>query len=334
MPAPDADSSDESDGLTYAAAGVDIDASEAATTALLDGVGTVVDTDYAGVLEVGDKYLGLTTDGVGTKLLVADAIETYDTIGIDCIAMNVNDLVAMGIDPVGFVDYLAIETPDPAVTDPLGAGLATGAKRAGVQLLGGETAVLPELIAGFDLAGAAVGLAPTDAVFDGTAQPGDALVGVPASGIHSNGLTLARQAITDRAGYTYSDPFPPAPDQTIGEVLLEPTRIYTDLLAPFRAHAVRGAAHITGGGFENLTRLGEYQYLIDDPLPTLPVFRFIQESGSITDAEMYRTFNMGTGFVAAVPAEHADALAGAVDGRVIGSVIDGQTGVSVRGISL
>lgn len=322
---------DSEDGLSYADTGVDIAESEAATAALLDAVGNVVETEYAGMVALDDQYLALATDGVGTKLLVADAVEDYSTIGIDCIAMNVNDLVAAGVRPVAFVDYLAVDAPSETMTEQIGEGLATGAERAGISLLGGETAVLPEVINGFDLAGACVGLAPTDAVFPGSAEPGDALVGVPSSGIHSNGLTLARTAITQTHAYT--DPFPPAPERTIAEELLEPTRIYTDLLDPLRAHETHAAAHITGGGWTNLLRMGDYQYRITDPFTPQPVFSFVQDCGDVTDAEMHRTFNMGTGFVAAVPPAEAEDLASAIDGRVIGQVESG-TGVEIRGLTL
>ncbi len=321
---------DEDEGLTYAAAGVDIEESEEATSALL-GAFESFDTDaYAGLLETEAGYLALATDGVGTKLLVARALDEYDTIGIDCVAMNVNDLVAMGVRPLGFVDYLAIDEPDDAVTAGIGEGLARGAERAGTALLGGETAVLPEIVDGFDLAGACVGMASEDDLLTDETQPGDKLVGVPSSGIHSNGLTLARTAATREHAYT--DPLPTNPDRSIGAALLEPTRIYTDLLDPLRRHA-RAAAHITGGGWTNLGRLGSHRYVIDDPLPAQPIFEFIQESGEITDREMHRTYNMGTGFVAAVPENAADAFVAASGGSVIGHVAEGAA-VEIRGVSL
>jgi len=326
---PTADADDE--GLTYSEAGVDIAESEAATAALLDAVGNVVDTEYAGMLEVGDQYLALATDGVGTKLMVAEAIGDYSTIGIDCIAMNVNDLVAAGVEPLAFVDYLAVEEPGETLAEQVGEGLAAGAEEAGIALLGGETAVMPDVIRGFDLAGACVGMAGQDEVFPGEAQPGDALVGVPSSGVHSNGLTLAREAITRE--HEYDDPFPPDPDRTIGEVLLEPTRLYTDLLGPMRDHGVHAAAHVTGGGWTNVERMGAFRYEVTDPWPIQPVFEFVQECGDVSDAEMHRTFNMGTGFVAAVPAERAEDLAMAVGGRVVGRVEAGE-GVGIRGLEL
>ena len=329
----DGDDSDER--LTYADAGVDIDASEAATAALISAVGgeesDASEGAYAGLLDIGDRYLALATDGVGTKLLVAEALGDYSTIGIDCIAMNANDLVAAGVRPVAFVDYLAVDDPEETFAEQVGAGLAAGADDAGLELLGGETAVMPEVISGLDLAGTCAGLAAKDAVFEGTAQPGDALVGWRSSGIHSNGLTLARKATTRK--HEYSDPCPFGEYETIGEALLEPTRIYTELLSPMRAHDVRTAAHITGGGWTNLERLGDWRYEIDDPFEAQPVFEFVQREGDVSDAEMHRTFNMGTGFVAAIPPADARALASATDGRVIGSVEEGSE-VAIRGLSL
>jgi phosphoribosylformylglycinamidine cyclo-ligase len=317
--------------LTYSDAGVDIEKSEAATAALLDAVGNVVDSEYAGLLDIGDQYLGLATDGVGTKLLVAEALEDYSTVGIDCIAMNANDLVAAGVDPVAFVDYLAVEEPSETFSEQVGEGLAAGAEAAGLSLLGGETAVMPDVIRGLDLAGTCAGLVDKEKTFDGEASPGDALVGFPSSGIHSNGLTLARTAVTRE--YEYTDPFPPNPDRSVGEELLEPTRLYTYLLEPLREHDARAAAHVTGGGWTNLSRMGEHRYEITDPCPAHDVFEFVQDLGNVSDEEMHRTFNMGTGFVAAVPEEQAGALAEATDGQVIGTVEEGES-VEIRGLSL
>ena len=324
--------SDHSDkGLTYSEVGVDIEASESATEALISKIGEFDSSDYAGMIDIGDRYLALAADGVGTKLLVAEAVGDYSTVGIDCIAMNVNDLVAVGIDPVAFVDYLAVEEPDDATAEEIGHGLASGAEQADIALLGGETAVMPEVIDGLDLAGTCAGLATRDELFTAEIQPGDALVGWPSSGIHSNGLTLARKAVT--RDHSYSDPFPKREDRTIGEVLLEPTRIYTDLLEPMRHHGVRSAAHITGGGWTNLKRLGEFNFEISNPFPIQPIFDFIQSKGVITDEEMHRTFNMGTGFVAALPESNAINLAESTDGRLIGRVSDGE-GVDIRGLEL
>ncbi|WP_281193370.1 phosphoribosylformylglycinamidine cyclo-ligase [Halorubrum sp. F4] len=324
----------DGDELTYADAGVDIEESEAATAALIGMVGEG-EGDYAGLLDIGDRYLALATDGVGTKLLVAEALSDYSTVGIDCIAMNVNDLVAAGVRPVAFVDYLAVDEPDETFAEQVGEGLAAGAERADIELVGGETAVMPEVVRGLDLAGTCAGLAAKDGVFDGEAEPGDALVGWASSGIHSNGLTLAREAVTRE--HAYDDPCPFEGYEVLGEALLEPTRIYTDLLDPMRDHGVRAAAHVTGGGWTNLTRLGAHRYVIEDPFDAQPVFEFVQSAGGVSDEEMHRTFNMGTGFVAALDPETAESLAAATGGRVIGRVAEagGADGsVSIRGLEL
>ncbi|MFB6081376.1 MAG: phosphoribosylformylglycinamidine cyclo-ligase [Halanaeroarchaeum sp.] len=325
-------SEDDPDPLTYSKAGVDIEDSEAATAALVGAVGDLEGTtDYAGLVDVGDRYLGLATDGVGTKLLVAEAVGDYSTVGIDCVAMNVNDLVASGVTPVAFVDYLAVDEPSERLSEQVGQGLAAGAKESGMALVGGETAVMPEVVTGFDLAGTAAGLATEDELLPGEAQVGDALVGVPSNGIHSNGLTLARTAVTRE--HDYDDPFPGDEERTIGEVLLEPTRIYADLLGPIHGFDVHAAAHVTGGGWTNLLRMGEYRYEITDPFEPQAVFRFVRDAGNVTDEEMYRTFNMGTGFVVALPESSAAAFAEASGGRVIGRVEDGES-VEIRGLSL
>jgi phosphoribosylformylglycinamidine cyclo-ligase len=343
--------------MTYSGAGVDIADSEAATTALLGAVGEFEgedgsESDYAGLLDIGDRYLALATDGVGTKLLVAEALSDYSTVGIDCIAMNANDLIAAGIEPVAFVDYLAIDEPDDKTAEQVGTGLSMGAAEAGCALVGGETAVMPEVVSGLDLAGTCAGLAPKDAVFPGEAEPGDALIGFPSNGIHSNGLTLARKATTEN--YAYTDPFPldkteaktesesgpesevevESESRSIGEVLLEPTRIYADVLGPLREHASHAAAHVTGGGWTNLSRMGEFHYEITDQFRAQPVFEFVQREGNISDEEMHRTFNMGTGFVAALAPDNAEKVVEDTnDGRIIGRVEEGE-GVEIRGLTI
>jgi phosphoribosylformylglycinamidine cyclo-ligase len=322
----------DEEGLTYAEAGVDIAGQEAATAALVGATGDF-EGDYAGLLDIGDRYLALAADGVGTKLLVAEAVDDYSTIGIDCVAMNANDLVAAGVEPVAFVDYLAVEEPDDATAEQIGEGLRVGAERAGVALVGGETAVMPDVIRGLDIAGTCAGLAPKDGPFPGETQPGDTLVGWSSSGIHSNGLTLAREAVT--RAHEYTDPFPPEPDRTIAEALLEPTRIYADVLPLLRDHETHAAAHVTGGGWTNLARMGDHRYEVTDPFDAQPVFAFVQSEGNVDDEEMHRTFNMGTGFVAALPEDGAASVVEASDdARVIGRVEEGDGTVAVRGLEL
>lgn len=325
--------------MTYSGAGVDIADSESATTALLGAVDDLETdsesksgSDYAGLIDIGDRYFALATDGVGTKLLVAEALSDYSTVGIDCIAMNANDLVAAGVEPVAFVDYIAIDEPDDETAAQIGTGLSAGAAEAGIALVGGETAVMPEVVSGLDLAGTCAGFAPKDGVFPGEAESGDALVGFPSNGIHSNGLTLARKAVTKNHAYT--DPFPLDESRTIGEVLLEPTRIYTDVLEPLREHASHAAAHITGGGWTNLSRMGEFRYEITDPFDAQPVFELVQEEGNVSDEEMHRTFNMGTGFVAALAPDDAEKVVEDTDdGRIIGHVEEGVE-IHVHGVTL
>jgi phosphoribosylformylglycinamidine cyclo-ligase len=322
----------DDDDLTYAEAGVDIEASEAATKALIGAAGEF-EGDYAGLVDIGEQYLALATDGVGTKLLVAEAIDDYSTIGIDCMAMNANDLIAAGVEPVAFVDYLAVEIPDEETSEAIGAGLREGAKRAGVSLVGGETAVMPDVIKGLDIAGTCAGLAPKDAIFPGEAESGDAIVGWPSSGIHSNGLTLAREAVTRE--HEYTDAFPPNPEKSIAEELLTPTRIYSEVLDPLREHDAHAAAHVTGGGWTNLTRMGAFRYEIDDPFDAQDIFAFVQQEGNVDDEEMHRTFNMGTGFVAALDEADAEAVVEeSEDAQILGTVQEGEECVAVRGLEL
>jgi phosphoribosylformylglycinamidine cyclo-ligase len=340
----------------YAAAGVDIDQADAGVRALVDVLRTiepgrpsrsvVPSGHYASVLRLtADLGLALCCDGVGTKVIVAEQTGRYDTVGIDCIAMNVNDLVCVGAEPLAVLDYLAVEEPDPAVMAQLGRGLKVGAEAAGVEIPGGEVAQLPELVRGhpsprgFDLTGAAVGTVALDAIVTGEAiGPGDALIGLPSSGVHSNGLTLARRALLEDGGLSLDERPDELAGASVADVLLEPTVIYVraalDLL---RSDVpVHGLAHITGGGLENLLRLGRgVGYAVEDPLPAPPVFGLIQRLGGVSDEEMHRVFNMGCGFVAIVPADRADdavaLLAAHHPGtRPIGAVTD-RAGVVSRG---
>jgi len=339
----------------YARAGVDTGQAGAGVEALV-GVLKTIDTGrerrallgsghYANVLRLaGDAGLALSTDGVGTKLIVAEQMGRYDTVGIDCIAMNVNDVICVGADPIAVLDYVAIEQADPQLLEAVGVGLKAGAEDAGVEIPGGELAVVPELIrghpspGGIDLVGMCVGLVDIPRIVTGaTARPGDAIVGLPASGVHSNGFTLARNALPDL------DETPDAlGGPSVGEALLEPTVIYVratrDLLAS--GLDVRGLAHITGDGMLNLLRLeADVGYRIDSPLPVPPIFGLIAERSSTTAAEMHEVFNMGCGFCVVVPADQADDAVALLGGRhpgaaVIGSVTDSAGLVELPGDGL
>lgn len=317
--------------LTYASSGVDIhaenrsiDAMKAVLTTRRKGFGAPMTEigHYAGLLDMGSFALAMTTDGVGSKVLIANAIKKWDTIGIDCIAMNVNDLYAIGAEPIAFVDYLAVEKVDPERAAQIAIGLRRGAELSNMTIVGGETASLPEIIRGFDLAGTAIGVVDKDKVVTGEKiRIGDVLVGVPSDGLHSNGYTLARRIVAE-SKYTYNDQMPGG-EKTIGEELLTPTRIYAEIIELVKKCDVHGLAHITGSGLLKLRRITDLGFEITDLLEPQPIFRFLQEQGGVEDAEMYRTFNMGMGFVVVVPeaeAEKACRIMGP-GSKVIGSIV-------------
>lgn len=298
--------------MTYKNSGVDIEEKEAAIKQLLSSIttkrkGTIgrpMGGHYAGLIEFGDYALVLCTDGVGTKVRIAESLKKYDTIGIDCIAMNVNDALCVGAEPLAFVDYLAMEDPDPKITKEIGKGLENGARLANISIVGGETADLPELINGFDLAGTCLAYVKKNRIILGDAiQPGDAIIGLSSSGIHSNGYTLARRVIEEKE-FSYKDRFPDGlyPGKTIGEIMLTPTRIYVkEILELFKKIDVHGLAHITGSGLWNIPRLKKnVRYVLEDALEPQPIFGFLQKHGNIDDYEMYQIFNMGMGFTVIV----------------------------------
>lgn len=334
-------------GMTYAQTGVDIQREDKAIEALAGtigfhrtGFGAPLGRigHFAGLVDFGaEDALVLCTDGVGSKVEIANALRKWDTVGIDCMAMNVNDALCVGAEPLAFVDYLAVQDPDPELTRQVGVGLDEGARRSNCSLIGGETASLPGIIRGFDLAGTCLAHVKKSAIVDGSRiRPGDAIIGLASTGIHSNGYSLARRAF-ESAGHAYTDPWP-WPDaahkgRRIGDVLLEPTRIYVrEVLSLLRSGIpVHGLSHITGSGLRKLRRINQgVRYDITDPLPVPPVFARVQELGKVADAEMYRTFNMGMGFVAVVPAAQARKavahLRGLVDYevKVVGKVSEGS----------
>ena len=303
-----------SDADAYAKAGVDQGAADSAVAGLVRALGAIelgrpsrqvpLPGHYASVIRIDERTgIALSTDGVGTKLLVAEQLGRFDTVGIDCVAMNVNDVVCVGAEPLAMLDYIAIERADPAVCEQIGVGLARGAELAGIEIPGGELAQLGEMVRGFDVAGACFGTVALDAIIDGSAvRSGDPVIGLPSSGIHSNGYTLARAALDGL-------PLDADPEgrlgRPLGEVLLEPTEIYVKpVLELLRSEVeVRGLAHITSGGMGNLDRLAaEVGYEIDDPLPVPPIFQLIQERASVPDPEMREVFNMGCGFCCIVAA--------------------------------
>jgi len=339
-------------GLTYADAGVDIDAGNKAVHLIKDTVRSTfrpeVLTDiggFGGLFALNkDKYrepvLVSGTDGVGTKLRVAMLTGKHDTVGIDAVAMCVNDILVQGAEPLFFLDYLAVGRLVPERVAAIVSGVAEGCRQAGCALIGGETAEMPGFYGPeeYDIAGFAVGVVERDKIIDGRSiVPGDVLIGLPSSGLHSNGYSLARKVLLELAGFgvdTYIDEL----GQTVGEAMLQPTRIYVRAVLPLlERFEIKGLAHITGGGLtENVPRVlpagaGAEIRLGSWPVPA--VFDLIRDKGAVADSEMLRTFNMGIGMVIIASAVQADAIMADLSGRgepcyLIGKVVEGQQGVS------
>ena len=308
----------------YAAAGVDTGRAHEGVDALISVLSTIdpgrpsrsvlASGHYASVLALGTNLgVAVSTDGVGSKLVVAERAGRLDTVGVDCVAMNVNDVVCVGAEPLALLDYLAVERVDAAALGEIARGLKRGAEDAGVEIPGGELAVLPDLIRGhpsphgFDLCATAIGSVALDAIVTGAAcRPGDVLIGLPSSGLHSNGYTLARRALLEDGGLELGDRPAELGGASVGDALLEPTVIYVraalDLLAS--DVPVHGLAHITGDGVLNLLRLeAPVGYVVEAPVPVPPICALVCERGGIEPAEAYEVFNMGCGFVCVVPAE-------------------------------
>ncbi|HEY8865855.1 MAG TPA: phosphoribosylformylglycinamidine cyclo-ligase, partial [Solirubrobacteraceae bacterium] len=284
-----------------------IDTGRASRSAIASG-------HYASVIEVAPGLgVALCTDGVGSKVIVAEQAGRFDTVGIDCIAMNVNDLICVGAEPLVLLDYIAVERADAEMLRAIALGLKAGAEQAGVEIPGGELAQLPELIRGhpspfgFDLTAAAFGTVALDEIVTGAAcAPGDALIGLPSSGLHSNGYTLARRALLSDGGLALGERPAQLAGASVADALLEPTVIYVRaILELLRSEiGVHGLAHITGDGVLNLLRLeADVGFEIDAPLDVTPVFGLIAQLGAVPAAQMWQIFNMGCGFVCVVPAQ-------------------------------
>jgi len=243
-----------------------------------------------------DYALALHADGVGTKVLIAEGLRKYDTVGIDCVAMNVNDVICLGAEPIALVNYLALEKARAEVVRDIMIGLRRGALEAGIAIVSGETAIMPDVVKGFDLAATVVGLVRKNRIISGEdTKPGDVVLGLRSSGIHSNGLTLARKLLLKDG-----------PNRAIARELLRPTRIYVKQITRLlKANLeIHGLAHITGGAYSKLKRIGrraKVGFFLDQLPPPQPIFTKIQQRGRISDREMYRTFNMGIGFLIICP---------------------------------
>lgn len=339
-------------GLTYAAAGVDINAGNEAVRLMRGAVRSTYRPEvladignFAGFFALDTaKYkepvLVSGTDGVGTKLRVAVLAGRHDTVGIDAVAMCVNDILVQGAEPLFFLDYLAVGRLVPEKVAAIVSGVAEGCRRAGCALIGGETAEMPGFYGPdeYDLAGFAVGVVERSRIIDGRGTvPGDKLVGLPSSGLHSNGYSLARKVLLELAGYSV-DTYLEILGRTVGEEMLEPTRIYVKAVLPLLDRfEIRGLAHITGGGLtENIPRILPEGTEVNVHLgtwPVPPVFKLIQEIGEVAEEEMMRTFNMGIGLVAVVPENRAGAVMAHLEERgeksyLIGEVVEGRRKVN------
>jgi phosphoribosylformylglycinamidine cyclo-ligase len=340
---------------SYAAAGVDSAEADRGVSALVEVLRGIelgrssrvvpLPGHYASVIRVTPGLgIALATDSVGSKVIIAEQLGRFDTIGIDCVAMNVNDLICVGAEPLALLDYLAVEQADPQILTEIATGLRAGAEAAGVEIPGGELCQLPEVIRGhpsprgFDLVGSAFGTVALDRVIDGSAcRPGDALIGLPASGVHSNGLSLARRALLEEGGLSLSSTPGELEGCSVGETLLEPTVIYVQaILRLLESGAdVHGLAHITGGGVLNLLRIGEgVGYEISRPLPVPPIFALIAASGGVADEEMWEVFNMGCGFCVMAAADDAAGAVELLGGSHPGAAMIGQLSDDVGTLTL
>ncbi|MEW6273085.1 MAG: phosphoribosylformylglycinamidine cyclo-ligase [Thermodesulfobacteriota bacterium] len=322
-------------GATYAATGVDVLGLEPGLGRLVARLAETNDFPrrgrpvlpngfFANVLDLGHgQGLAISTDGVGTKLLVALALRRFETIAIDLIAMNVNDVLCVGAEPIALVDYVAVSSTDPVLLDQLSIGLVEGARQARISIPGGEIAQVRELLRphppdgreGFDVVATAVGVVPLDRVIIGRdVVPGDVVIGLPSSGVHSNGLTLARRVLGGEGGAGYDERPDALGGRTVGEELLRPTRIYVrEVMALLDACvAVRALAHVTGDGLLNLLRIAarEVGFVLDALPQPQPVFDLIATRGGVAAAEMYATFNMGVGFCVVVAERDAERALG------------------------
>jgi phosphoribosylformylglycinamidine cyclo-ligase len=285
---------------------------------------------FANVIDIGGIGLAICTDGVGSKTIIAQMTGRYDTIGIDCVAMNVNDVICVGARPISMVDYIAVENADAEMLGAIAIGLAAGAKQAGISISGGEISQLKDVIRGFDLIGMAVGIVPLDRIITGRdLGPGDIIIGIESNGIHSNGLTLARHVFFERAGLPIDHVFPEL-GIPLGEELLRPTFIYVSEILDVtqQVPTVKALINITGDGLLNLPRVdAAVGFEIDAMPPTPPIFRLVQQYGAVGNAEMFEVYNMGIGFCVLVAEKDRAATLSVLQHRgrraqVIGRVIE------------
>lgn len=287
---------------------------------------------FTSLVDLGNFAVSINTDGVGTKTMIAEEANRWDTVGIDCIAMNVNDAITAGSEPLAFVDYLSIREPNQEIARQLGTGFNVGAQMSNLTIVGGETAIVPDLVKYIDISGTSFGIVQKTQIVNGeTISDGDLIFGLQSSGLHSNGFTAVREIIKKNE-IDLSESFPGENKKAV-DVLLEPTRIYVrEVLDIMNLVRIKGMANITGGGIRNLSRMKDMSYIIEDPIEPQNVFNKLMEMGELTYEQMFEIFNMGTGFAVVIDQDSRldfiNTLRNRVPFKEIGHVENG-TGIKI-----
>ena len=287
---------------------------------------------FTSLIDFGNFAVTINNDGVGTKTIIADEIGKYDTIGIDCIAMNVNDAITVGSEPIAMVDYISLKNVNNDVARQLGIGFNIGAQMANINIVGGETAIVPDLVKNIDVSGTSLGIIKKEQIVSGDfVKEGDLIYALKSSGLHSNGFTTVRKIIKDN-NISYDENFP-NDNKKVYEVLLEPTRIYVrEILDMLGIVNIKGMANITGGGIKNITRIKDLKYVIDNPIKPQNVFNVLMDLGKLDYNQMYEIFNMGMGYIIIIDEDSkldlVNTLRGRVEFKEIGHVENGS-GISI-----
>lgn len=288
---------------------------------------------FTSLIDLGNFAVSLNNDGVGTKTIIAEMAEKYESIAIDCIAMNVNDAITVGAEPIAFVDYLTLRSPDTEIARQLGTGFNVGAQMSNITIVGGESSIVPDLASHIDVSGTSLGIVQKSQIVNGESiKDGDLIFGFQSSGLHSNGFTTVRDIIT-RNEVDLNAQFPGESRKGF-DLLLEPTRIYVrEVLDSMSIVPIKGMANITGGGFRNLPRMKDMKYVIEDPIKPQNVFTKLMEMGELSYREMYEIFNMGTGFVLVIDpdskVDFVNLLRNRINFKEIGHVENG-TSIEIR----
>lgn len=292
---------------------------------------------FTSLVDLGNFAVSLNNDGVGTKTIIAEEGNRYDTLGIDCIAMNVNDAITAGAEPIAMVDYIALKDPNPEIARQLGTGFNVGAQMSNITIVGGETAIVPDLINHMDISGTSLGIVQKTQIVNGeNIRDGDLIFALQSSGIHSNGFTTVRDIIKSNE-LDLQDKFPGDSKKAL-DVLMEPTRIYVrEVLDIMNIVNIKGMANITGGGIKNLGRMKDMKYVLSDPIEPQNVFKQLQNMGDLTAEQMYEIFNMGMGYVIVIDPESRidflSTLRGRIQFKEIGHVENGS-GIEIPSLDI